>query len=95
MKVRLKCILVPMLVLGRKLRHGDSINLFMPQTFIDELFALQCAHEGFELGQAGSASWKLSEQSDLALDSTEQTSNSVGKLLWLAFVRPDCSLAVK
>ena len=84
--------------LGRRLRHnGDSIDLFMPQTYVDELLALYSMKDSNCVSTTGTASLKRLEDSDQASDKTEHAKyrTAVGKLLWMAFVRPDCSFAVK
>ena len=84
--------------LGRRLRHnGDSIDLFMPQTYVDELLALYSMKDSNCVSTMGTASLKRLKDSDQALDKTEHAKyrTAVGKLLWMAFVRPDCSFAVK
>eukprot|EP00439_Symbiodinium_sp_Y106_P016692 s1580_g2.t1 len=84
--------------LGRRLRHnGDSIDVFMPQTYVDELLALHSMKDSNCVSTTGTASLKRLDDSDQALDKTEHAKyrTAVGKLLWMAFARPDCSFAVK
>ena len=84
--------------LGRRLRHnGDSIDLFMPQTYVDELLALYSMKDSNCVSTTGTASLKRLEDSDQALDKTEHAKyrTAVGELLWMAFVRPDFHLQSK
>ena len=84
--------------LGRKLRHnGDSIDVFMPKRYIDELLELYEMKKVNQVNTTGSSSLKRIEDADVALDAKAHSlyRTAVGKLLWLAFVRPDCSYAVK
>ena len=84
--------------LGRKLRHnGDSIDIFMPQKYIEDLLELYSMNKANSVNTTGSSSLKRIEDADVALDAKAHSlfRTAVGKLLWLAFVRPDCSYAVK
>eukprot|EP00439_Symbiodinium_sp_Y106_P076638 s968_g15.t2 len=83
--------------LGRKLRHnGDSIDIFMPKQYADFL-GLYSMNNVNSVNTTGSSSLKRIEDADVALDAKAHSlfRTAVGKLLWLAFVRPDCSYAVK
>ena len=82
--------------LGRKLHHdGDSIDILMPKQYIEDLLGLYAMDK--VKNTTGSASLKRIEDADVALDAKAHSlfRTTVGKLLWLAFVRPDCSYAVK
>ena len=84
--------------LGRKLRHnGDSIDILMPQKYIEDLLELYSMNKANSVNTTGSSSLKRIEDADVALDAKAHSlfRTAVGKLLWLAFVRPDCSYAVK
>ena len=84
--------------LGRKLRHnGDSIDILMPQKYIEDLLELYSMSKANSVNTTGSTSLKRIEDADVALDAKAHSlfRTAVGKLLWLAFVRPDCSYAVK
>ena len=84
--------------LGRRLRHnGDSIDIFMPQKYIEDLLELYSMNKANSVNTTGSSSLKRIEDADVALDAKAHSlfRTAVGKLLWLAFVRPDCSYAVK
>ena len=85
--------------LGRKLRHnGDSIDILMPKQYIEDLLELYSMDKVKNpVDTTGSASLKRIEDADVALDAKAHSlfRTAVGKLLWLAFVRPDCSYAVK
>ena len=84
--------------LGRRLRNnGDSIDVFMPKRYIDELLELYSMEKVNQVNTTGSSSLKKIEDADVALDAKAHSlyRTAVGKLLWLAFVRPDCSYAVK
>ena len=84
--------------LGRKLRHnGDSIDMFIPRIFVEELLSLYSMKDSNSVNTTGSASLKRPEDSDQLLDHDDHAKYriAVGKLLGMAFVRPDCSFAVK
>ena len=84
--------------LGRRLRHnGDSIDILMPQKYIEDLLELYSMNKANSVNTTGSSSLKRIEDADVALDAKAHSlfRTAVGKLLWLAFVRPDCSYAVK
>ena len=85
--------------LGRKWRHnGDSIDIRMPKQYIDNLLELYSMDKVKNpVNTTGSASLKRIEDADVSLDAKAHSlfRTAVGKLLWLAFVRPDCSYAVK
>ncbi len=84
--------------LGRKLRHnGDSIDILMPQKYIEDLLELYSMNKANSVNTTGSSSLKRIEDADVALDAKAHSlfRTAVGKLLWLVFVRPDCSYAVK
>ena len=81
--------------LGRKLRrNGDSIDI---QKYIEDLLELCSMSKANSVNTTGSTSLKRIEDADVALDAKAHSlfRTTVGKLLWLAFVRPDCSYAVK
>ena len=83
--------------LGRKLRHnGDSIDILMPKQYIENLLELYSMDKVKNpVNTTGSVSLKRIEDADVALDAKAHSlfRTAVGKLLWLAFVRPDCSYA--
>ena len=85
--------------LGRKLRHnGDSIDILMSQQYIEEILKLYSMNSSSNIvNTTGSSALKRAQDSDTPLDKEEHSKfrTAVGKLLWLAFVRPDCSYAVK
>ena len=85
--------------LGRKLRHnGDSIDILMSQQYIEEILKLYSMNSSSNIvNTTGSSALKRVQDSDTPLDKEEHSKfrTAVGKLLWLAFVRPDCSYAVK
>ena len=78
--------------LGRRLRpNGDSIDLFTPQTYMDELLALYSMKDSNCVSATGTASLKRLEGSDQALDKTEHAKyrTAVGKFNcceWHSFV---------
>ena len=69
----------------------------MPKDYIDNLLDLYKLSKSNSVNTAGSSSLKRIEDADVALDSQAHSlfRTAVGKLLWLAFVRPDCSYSVK
>ena len=85
--------------LGRRLRHsGDSIDIFMSQQYVDEILQLYGMKSSSNIvSTTGTSSLKRLQDSDTPLDKEEHAKfrTAVGKLLWLAFVRPDCSYDVK
>ena len=84
--------------LGRRLRHnGDSIDILMSQQYLDELLDLYKMSSANPVNTTGSAALKRIHDVDCPLEPDEHSKfrTAVGKLLWLAFVRPDCSYAVK
>ena len=78
--------------LGRRLRpNDDSIDLFTPQTYMDELLALYSMKDSNCVSATGTASLKRLEGSDQALDKTEHAKyrTAVGKFNcyeWHSFV---------
>ena len=84
--------------LGRRLRrNGDSIDILMPSKYIEDLLDMYKMKTANFVGTTGSAAIKRIQDADSPLDKEEHSKyrTAVGKLLWLAFVRPDCSYAVK
>ena len=70
----------------------------MPQKYIEDLLELYSMNKANSVNTTGSSSLKRIEDADVvALDAKAHSlfRTAVGKLLWLAFVRPDCSYAVK
>ena len=84
--------------LGRRLRHnGDSVDILMSQQYLEELLDLCKMNSANPVNTTGSAALKRIHDADCPLEPDEHSMfrTAVGKLLWLAFVRPDCSRAVK
>ena len=70
----------------------------MPTQYIEDLLELYSMNKVKNtVTTTGSSSLKRIEDADVALDAKAHSlfRTAVGKLLWLAFVRPDCSYAVK
>ena len=84
--------------LGRKLRHnGDSIDIFMPPDYVEDLLKIYNMQKANPAPNTGSSALKRIEDADSPLSAADHATfrTCVGKLLWLAFVRPDISYAVK
>ena len=84
--------------LGRKLkRNGDSIDIFMPQEYVEELLKLYNMQKANPAPNTGSSALKRIQDADSPLSAADHATfrTCVGKLLWPAFVRPDISYAVK
>ena len=84
--------------LGRKLRHnGDSIDIFMPPDYVEDLLKIYNMQKANPAPNTGSSALKRIDDADSPLSSDDHATfrTCVGKLLWLAFVRPDISYAVK
>ena len=84
--------------LGRKLRHnGDSIDIFMPSDYVEDLLKIYNMQKANPAPNTGSSALKRIEDADSPLSAADHATfrTCVGKLLWLAFVRPDISYAVK
>ena len=84
--------------LGRRLKHnGDSIDMFMSQGYIEELLKIYQMESANNVNTTGTTALKRMQDADTPLEPAEHAKyrTAVGKLLWLAFVRPDCSYAVK
>ena len=83
--------------LGRKMRHnGDSIDIFMPPDYVEDLLKIYNMQKANSAPNTGSSALKRIEDVDSPLSAADATFRTcAGKLLWLAFVRPDISHAVK
>ena len=84
--------------LGRKLkRNGDFIDIFMPQEYVEDLLKLYNMQKANPAPNTGSSALKRIQDADSPLSAADHATfrTCVGKLLWLAFVRPDISYAVK
>ena len=77
--------------------NGDSINILMPQQYIEDLLNLYKVSKANAVNTTGSTALKRIQDADSPFDSDERSRyrTAVGELLWLAFVRPDCSYSVK
>ena len=83
---------------GRRLRNnGDSVDILMRLKYIEELLDLYGVTKSNSSPTTGSSSLKRIVEADAPSTDSEHSEfrTAVGKLLWLAFVRPDCSYAVK
>ena len=84
--------------LGRRLRNnGGSIDIFMPPKYIEDVLEFYGMNKSNFSPSTGSSSLKRIVDAASPLTDSEHSKfrSAVGKLLWLAFVRPDCSYAVK
>ena len=69
----------------------------MPSKYIENLLDMCKMKTANFVGTTGSAAIKRIQNADSPFDKEEHSKyrTAVSKLLWLAFVRPDCSYAVK
>ena len=84
--------------LGRVLRHnGDSVDICMPQDYITKTLDLYNMVKAKAVGTTGTTSFshRLVLGDPLSADEHKVYRTAVGKLLWLALIRPDTSYATK